>query len=99
MLKKATKLKENDPYIIDSLGWAYYAKKNYIEAEFFLQRAVELLPLDPIINDHYADTLWMVNKNIQARYFWNYILKLDDTEQKLKDIISKKLIFGLTKKL
>ena len=32
-------------------------KKNYNEAEFFLQRAVELLPLDPIINDHYADTL------------------------------------------
>ena len=27
MLKKATKLRENDPYIIDSLGWAYYVKK------------------------------------------------------------------------
>lgn len=99
MLKKADKLRENDGYIIDSLGWAYYVKKNYTEAEFFLQKAVELLPLDPIINDHYADTLWMLNKNIQARYFWNYILKLDDVEQKLKDTISKKLIFGLTKKL
>ena len=99
MLKKADKLRENDGYIIDSLGWAYYVKENYSEAELFLQKAVELLPLDPIINDHYADTLWMLNKNIQARYFWNYILKLDDTEQKLKDIISKKLIFGLTKKL
>ena len=74
-------------------------KKNYIEAEQFLQRAVELLPLDPIINDHYADTLWMLNKNIQARYFWNHILKLDNTEQKLKDIINKKLIFGVNKKL
>ena len=99
MLKKATELRKNDGYIIDSLGWAYYAKKNYIEAELFLQRAVELLPLDPIINDHYADALWMLNKNIQARYFWNYILKLDDTEQKLKDDINKKLIFGIAKKL
>jgi len=99
MLKKATELKKNDGYIIDSLGWAYYAKKDYIKAKFFLQKAVELLPSDPIINDHYADTLWMLNKNIQARYFWNYILELDDTEQKLKDTISKKLIFGLTKKL
>ena len=99
MLKKADKLRENDGYIIDSLGWAYYMKKNYAEAEFFLQKAVELLPLDPIINDHYADTLWMLNKNIQARYFWNYILKLDSTEQKLKDNISKKLIFGINKKL
>ena len=99
MVKKAAKLKENDGYIIDSLGWAYYVKKDYVEAEFFLQRAVELLPLDPIINDHYADTLWMLNKNIQARYFWNYILNLDDSEQKLKDTVSEKLIFGINKKL
>ena len=99
MLKKATKLKENDGYIIDSLGWAYYAKKNYIQAEFFLQKAVELLPLDPIINDHYADALWMMNKDIQARYVWKYILSLNDTEQKLKDNINKKLIFGIVKKL
>ena len=92
-------LKSNNGYIIDSLGWAYYAKKNYTEAEFFLLRAVELLPEDPIINDHYADTLWMLNKNIQARYIWSYILKLDDTEKELKDTISKKLIFGVNKNL
>ena len=99
MLKKANQIKKEDGYIIDSLGWAYYAKKDYIEAERFLQRAVELLPFDPIINDHYADTLWMLNKNIQARYIWGNILKLDRVEQKLRDTISKKLIFGITKKL
>ena len=99
MLKRATKLRENDGYIIDSLGWAYYANKNYVDAEKFLQRAVELMPLDPIINDHYADTLWMLNKNIQARYFWNYVLSLDNTEEGLKDNIGKKLIFGINKKL
>ena len=99
MLIKANNIKQNDGYIIDSLGWAYYAKENYIEAENYLQKAVELLPSDPIINDHYADTLWMLNKDIQARYFWNYVLKLDTTEKKLKDNISKKLIFGITKKL
>ena len=99
MLKKATELRKNDGYIIDSLGWAYFVKKNYHEAEQFLQRAVELLPSDPVINDHYADALWMQNKNIQARYFWKYVLELDDTEQQLKEIISKKLIFGISKKM
>ena len=99
MLKRATKLRENDGYIIDSLGWAYYANKNYVAAEKFLQRAVELMPLDPIINDHYADALWMLDKYIQARYFWKYVLDLDTAEQKLKNNISKKLIFGITKKL
>ena len=99
MLKKATKLRANDGYIIDSLGWAYYAKKNYIQAKFFLQQAVELIPLDPIINDHYADALWMLNKDIQARNVWNNILQLDNTEEKFKDVIRKKLIFGITRQL
>ena len=99
MIIRANELKKNDGYITDSLGWAFYVKKNYIDAEKFLQRAVEILPLDPIINDHYADTLWMLNKHIQARYFWKHVLGLDTVEQKLKDNISKKLIFGITKKL
>ena len=99
MLKKANSLRENDGYIIDSLGWAYYAKKNYKKAEYFLQRAVELMPLDPIINDHYADTLWMLNKSIQARYIWGYVLNLDQIEKKLKDNINQKLIFGIKQNL
>lgn len=99
MLKKAVSLRQNDPYIIDSLGWAYFVKKDYSEAKFFLQRAVELLPLDPIVNDHYADSLWMLNKNIQARYIWNSVLKFKEVDTKLKENISKKLIFGITKKL
>ena len=99
MLKKAVKLRGNDGYITDSVGWAYYAKKNYIEAEIYLRRAVELLPLDPVINDHYADTLWMLNRKIQARYFWSYILTLDSSEQELKELVNKKLIFGLNKEL
>ena len=98
MLKKATELRKDDGYIIDSLGWAYYSKKNYTEAEKYLRKAVELLPLDPIVNDHYADALWMLKRNIQARYFWDHALKQEGTEQKLKDIINKKLIFGISEK-
>jgi len=99
MLIKANSIKKDDGYIIDSLGWAYYAKKDYVKAEKFLQRAVELLPRDPIINDHYGDNLWMLKKTIQARYIWKSLLKLDNAEQKLKDQVNKKLIFGITNKL
>ena len=99
MLEEASALREGDGYIIDSLGWAHYAKKNFFEAEQFLQKAVEILPLDPIINDHYADSLWMVNKNIQARYVWKYVLGLDGVDQKLKDKINQKLIFGINNNL
>jgi len=53
------------------------------------------MPADPIINDHYGDVLWKNGKKIQARYYWNYVLNLEDTEEELKDNIKNKLILGL----
>ena len=38
MLKKAIELRANDGYIIDSLGWAYYMKKNYVKADFIYKK-------------------------------------------------------------
>ena len=43
-----------------------------------MKRAVELMPNDPIVNDHYGDILWKLNRKIQARYFWTNILEMDD---------------------
>ena len=99
MLKKANELKNDDGYIIDSLGWAYYMNENYLDAEKYLQRAVTIMPLDPVINDHYADALWMLDKTIQARYFWKHALRSEEIEEKLKKKINKKLIFGIKKKI
>ena len=98
MLIKASELRKNDAYIIDSLGWAYYALKDYHNAKKYLQRAVELMPFDPVVNDHYGDVLWMMNKNIQARYFWKHTLILEGLEDELKNSVKKKLIEGIVKK-
>ena len=95
MLKKANDLRENDPYIIDSLGWALYKLKKYEEAKKYLQLAVQLLPADPVINDHFGDVLWMNNQKLQARYYWNYVLKLEETEKKLKDNVIIKIASGI----
>ena len=54
MLERAYSLKENDPFIIDSIGWAYFLTDDYAKAETYLKRAVELMPNDPIVNDHYV---------------------------------------------
>ncbi|MDC3074610.1 hypothetical protein OA317_01260 [Candidatus Pelagibacter sp.] len=95
MLKRAYESKSNDPYIIDSIGWAYYLIDDYIEAEKYLKRAVELMPEDPIVNDHYGDILWKLNRKIQARYFWNNVLNFDDTEDSMRNKINIKVIEGL----
>ena len=95
MLEKAYALRSNDPYITDSIGWAYYLIDNFIEAEKYIKKAVELMPEDPTVNDHYGDILWKLNRNIQARYFWNYVLSLDDADEDIKKKINIKIIEGL----
>jgi tetratricopeptide (TPR) repeat protein len=97
MLEKAYQARSNDPYIIDSIGWAYYLTDDYVKAEKFLIRAVELMPEDPIVNDHYGDVLWKLDRKIQARYFWKNVLNLKETEEEMRKIISDKLIEGLKK--
>jgi tetratricopeptide (TPR) repeat protein len=96
MLEKAYNKRSNDPYIIDSIGWAYYLIDDYEKAENFLKRAVELMPEDPVVNDHYGDILWKLNRKIQARYFWKNVLNLKETENKMKKTIKVKLLEGLT---
>ena len=95
MLRRANKLKSNDPYIIDSLGWALYKLKRYKESKDYLQLAVRLMPADPIVNDHFGDALWKNGNVIQARYYWNYVLNLEKAEQDLKEKVQQKLIKGL----
>jgi len=95
MLETAYAKRSNDPYIIDSIGWAYYLIDDFVKAEIFLKRAVELMPEDPIVNDHYGDILWKLDRKIQARYFWKNVLTLEETEEIMKKNISSKLIEGL----
>ncbi len=95
MLKKADSLRNNDGYITDSLGWALYKLKRYSEAKNYLQKAVQIMPADPIVNDHFADSLWMNGSKIQARYYWNYVFNLEETDDNLRDKVSNKLIFGV----
>ena len=95
MLEKANKLKSNDPYIIDSLGWALFKLDRFKEAKEYLQIAVRLMPADPIVNDHYGDVLWKIGSKIQARYYWNYVLNLEKVEDDLREKVSLKLTTGL----
>ncbi|MGH6827543.1 MAG: tetratricopeptide repeat protein, partial [Rhizomicrobium sp.] len=47
MLEKARRLRPDDGYIVDSVGWAYYRLGRYDEAARTLEAAVLLVPGDP----------------------------------------------------
>ena len=94
MLEQAYAQRENSPYIIDSIGWAYYLTGKYVEAEKLLRKAVQIMPLDPIVNDHYGDILWKLGRKTQANYFWKNVLTFEDTEDEMKEDIFYKLLKG-----
>ena len=89
MLNKAYDKNSNSPYITDSVGWGYYLIDDFVNAEKFINKAIKLLPKDPIINDHYGDILWKLNRKIQARYFWKNAYNLEDSDKGLKTNIKK----------
>jgi tetratricopeptide (TPR) repeat protein len=93
-IRKAVKLKPDDGYYVDSLGWAYYRLGNLPAAVENLERAVELKPDDPIINDHLGDAYWKVGRTLEAKYQWQQALTLKPEEEQVLTL-KQKIAAGL----
>jgi Flp pilus assembly protein TadD len=89
MLRKAVDLRQEDGYIVDSLGWAYYKLGRYDDAVRELERAIELKPADPVINDHLGDAYWKVGRQLEARFQWNHARDLNPEPEDLPKILRK----------
>ena len=55
------------------------------------------MPNDPIVNDHYGDILWKLDRKIQAKYFWENVLNLESADDEMKKKIKEKLLNGPNK--
>jgi tetratricopeptide (TPR) repeat protein len=88
-IRKAVKLKPDDGYYVDSLGWAYYRLGNLPAAVENLERAVELKPDDPIINDHLGDAYWKVGRTLEAKYQWQQALTLKPEDEQVVTLKAK----------
>ena len=89
---KAASIKPRDPYIVDSLGWAYYNLKEYDKAIKELEKAIDLKPTDPIINDHLGDAYLKVDRKLEALYQWKKAIQFkpeNDLEKKIEKKIKK----------
>lgn len=95
LIEKAAKLRPDDGYIVDSLGWVYYRMGRYEEATKYLEKAVELVPYDPTINDHLGDAYWKVGRRHEARFQWQRAMNHTEDE-KDKEKIAIKITDGLT---
>jgi tetratricopeptide (TPR) repeat protein len=74
LIEKAHALAPQDPFILDSMGWAYFRLGNLDESEKFLQRALAERP-DPEIAAHLGEVLWAKGERERAQDIWQSQLK------------------------
>jgi tetratricopeptide (TPR) repeat protein len=69
LLDKALVLAPQDPFILDSVGWAQYRSGNLARAQEFLERAYKARP-DPEIAAHLGEVLWARGQREAAGMLW-----------------------------
>lgn len=72
-IESAYELTDNDPAIIDSLGWGHFLRGEFDQASYFLNKAWGLLQDDEIAA-HYGESLWKQRHYDKAREVWNAAL-------------------------
>mgnify|MGYP000153062302 CR=1 FL=1 len=67
MLERAYTLKKNDPYIIDSIGWAYFMVEDYLKAEKYLSKAIELSLTGNVFPDYFETDNFPVDTYLEFK--------------------------------
>ncbi len=90
LILEAMKVKPDDGYITDSLGWVYYKKGNYHRAMELLKKAAELVPGDPAILEHIGDTYLKLGDKANAlKSYQKALAKKDKDKAELIEKIRK----------
>jgi Flp pilus assembly protein TadD len=95
MIERAVAGEPDSGYIVDSLAWALYRLGRVDEALPHMERAVELLPTDPILNDHLGDIYWAVGRHREARFQWRRALSFGPHDDLDMDLVRRKIEQGL----
>jgi tetratricopeptide (TPR) repeat protein len=88
LIEKALKLSPNDPFILDSMGWALYRMGRLDDAESYLKRAFADRP-DPEIAAHLGEVLWAKGDFDRARAVWRPQLDSDPDNAVLKETVRR----------
>ena len=91
MLIKANKTEPDNHYILDSLAWAYYKKKEFKKAAELMEEVISLAPSEIISLDHLADIYLALNRKREAIYLWKQVLDIANPEDIILNDIKKKL--------
>jgi len=88
LIEQALALKPDDPFILDSLGWAHYRLGNHSEAVRHLRAAFEKRA-DAEIAAHLGEVLWVTGDRTGAESIWKSALQLTPDNETLLGVIRR----------
>jgi Tfp pilus assembly protein PilF len=93
MIRRALALDKGNGAYLDSLGWFYYKKGKFKEAQNYLEQAASVLS-DPEIYNHLGDTFLKLGDLSNAKLNWEKSLKLNSQQDEVKTKILQLTING-----
>ncbi len=88
LVERALVLAPDDPFILDSVGWANFRMGNLDEAERHLRRAMDQRP-DPEIAAHLGEVLWAKGDRARAQDVWQSQLKTTPDNAVLQETVRR----------
>ncbi len=88
LLDKALALAPDDPFILDSVGWAQYRSGNLARAQELLERAYKVRP-DAEIAAHLGEVLWARGLREEAGALWQTSLKTNPQNEVLLETLRR----------
>ncbi|CAB1277594.1 tetratricopeptide repeat protein [Candidatus Nitrosacidococcus tergens] len=87
-VSKAMKLKPNNAFILDSMGWIHYRLGDYDKAAHYLLKAIEIRK-DPEIAAHLGEVLWSKGDESGARKVWEHALEDNQNSKVLLEVMQR----------
>jgi tetratricopeptide (TPR) repeat protein len=78
---RALETQPKSPAYIDTLAWIHYRNGDYAAARDELKKALEVMPDDPIINEHMGDVYDALDAPEEARHYWTQSVMQDPDSQ------------------
>jgi tetratricopeptide (TPR) repeat protein len=78
LVKKALDIEPNNPNYLDSLGWAYYRRGDYDQAEKYTTSAAQQMPRNATVQEHMGDILAKRGRWADAVAAWTRALMGDE---------------------
>ena len=91
MSAKTISAKPNDPTYLDTYGWIFFKKGNYLFAELYIKKSLENGgDKNSEVLEHYGDVLFKQGDIEEALKYWERALAIDKNNAKLKNKIENK---------